>query len=135
MSESDRERRFQEAVAKLKWWSEIVGIFGSWALLIGVTFVSVRIIERIPPAGDPNFKPVLAIANLATFIVIFSFFVIYTVRTAWLIYCWVSKTHNDNGGWFSRYSDYLATAVLVSLLAIGMLSIAMTVANMQLSFN
>ncbi len=135
MSESEREARFQDAISKLKWWSEIVGIFSSWAIVIGVTLLSLRTIERMPSADDPDYNFVLAMANNMTFLAVVFVFVIYTSRTAWLVYCWVSKLHKDGGGWLTRGSDYFVTAVTVCTLVIGMFSIAATVANLQMSFD
>lgn len=134
MSKSERERRFHEAIAKAKWWSDLVGIFAGWALTIGITFVSARIIVRLPTPDNPVLRALLIVGNVAAFLMIGAFLVIYTARIAWLIYCWISMPHPENGGRIARWADYAGTAVLVVILAIGTLSIAMTIANIQMPF-
>jgi hypothetical protein len=135
MSEDERELRFQDAIAKLKWWSEIIGMFSTWAIIIGIMFVSLRTIDRMPQPDALSYNFAFDMAHKFTFVVISAFFFIYTLRTAWLIYCWVSKMHNVKGGWFTKGTDYISTAIIVSALVVGMFSMATTIANMQVGAN
>lgn len=130
MSEGERELRFQDALAKLKWWSEIIGLFSTWAIIIGIMFVSLRTIDRLPQPDAPSYNFAFQMAHKFTFLAITSLFVIYSLRAAWLVYCWVSKLHSEKGGWLIKGTDYIFTAVIVSALVMGMLSMATTIAQM-----
>lgn len=134
MSEDSRELRLQSALANLKWWSEIVGILSSWAVVTGVTFLCVKALDRMPESDSPDFNLFLQVSTLVTVLVVLALFVIYSLRLAWLVYCWVSKMHSPEGRWFTKTTDFVTTALIVVSLFVGMFSIAASIAGVRLSF-
>ncbi|MDX0406649.1 hypothetical protein GOL41_22010 [Sinorhizobium medicae] len=130
MASVDHDARFQNAVEKLKWWSEIVGILSTWSVLIAISFVAMKAVRRLPD-NAAEFQPLEALSASVTMFVVVGATFVFSLRVLWLSYCWVST----DGGRLSKVNNFLVWLVVCIPLFIGVLKIAYVIAetSMQIS--
>lgn len=131
MKTEDREARTDKALADLKWWSDLVRIFVSWAVSVAATVISYRAVTRITD-DDPFDRYPLAFATTVTFMMVGVVALIFSAKVVWLFYCFVSDvvTSDDDGK--HGFWSVTASVVYVSSFAVGMLSLALSISNIQL---